>query len=164
MSNRDPQTQQLLVISIEYKGSHQLFHIENKDKLILHLLWIRNPTRPSSKGCEVAVCNQNRFSCVLQHYYQHLIDWAISSSLNYNFSLQLLLFQVQENQMRIKGTSDKEDFCFSFINTKLSLDENTRKYKPEFRKLPSHQRLGLAEINIHQILEIYRCMQIGNRA
>ena len=40
--------------------------------------------------------------------------------------------------MRIKVTSDKEEICFNFINTKLSLDENTRKYKPEFRKLPSH--------------------------
>ena len=50
-------------------------------------------------------------------------------------------------------------------NTKFSSDENIRKYKLEFHKLPSHQRLGLPEINFHQILEIYiRYMYIGNTA
>jgi len=67
---------------------------------------------------------------------------AISFFLNYIFLHQLFLFQVQENQMRINGISDEEEICFNFINTKFSLDENTRKYKPEFCKLPNRQRLG----------------------
>ena len=52
--NVDPDTTVAGQIN-EDRGSHQLFHIENKDKLILHLLWIRNPTRPSSKACEVGL-------------------------------------------------------------------------------------------------------------
>ena len=61
--NVDPDTTVAGQIN-EDRGSHQLFHIENKDKLILHLLWIRNPTRPPSKACNVAICNQRKiFMC-----------------------------------------------------------------------------------------------------
>ena len=124
--NVDPDTTVAGQIN-EDRGSHQLFHIENKDKLVLHLLWIRNPTRPSSKGSKVTICNQKKiFMCFIA--LLSTVDMTISSSLNYIFSLQLFLFQVQENQMGIKGTSDKEEICFNFTNTKFSLDGNTLKY------------------------------------
>ena len=65
--NVDPDTTVAGQIN-EDRGSHQLFHIENKDKLILHLLWIRNPTRPSSKGCKVTICNQKKIDkCFASH-------------------------------------------------------------------------------------------------
>ena len=136
------QTQQLLVRLIRKRFPTSCSTSKTKTSWSCIFSGSETPQGLHRRVVKLRSATKKRLTSVLYHYYQHLIDMAISSSLNYIFSHQLFLFQVQENQMRIKGTSDKEEICFNFINTKLSLDENTRKYKPEFCKLPNRQRLG----------------------